>query len=107
MPQSKPYHFHPAAWDEFETAQRWYRSRDAESGLRFLAATYDALEDIARWPQTWPEYLHGTKKFVLQKFPYLVVYREKNQPCRFWRSLMAAAGPDTGRNACRFRKCFW
>jgi hypothetical protein len=47
MPQSKPYHFHPAAWDEFEAAQKWYRSHDAETGLRFLAAIYDALEDIA------------------------------------------------------------
>jgi toxin ParE1/3/4 len=77
MPQGKPYHFHPAAWDEFEDAQKWYRSRDPETGLRFLSAVYDALEDISRWPQSWPEYFHGTRKFVLRRFPYLIVYREK------------------------------
>jgi hypothetical protein len=40
MLQGKPYHFHPAAWDEFEDAQNWYRRRDPETGLRFLAAVY-------------------------------------------------------------------
>jgi plasmid stabilization system protein ParE len=42
-----------------------------------VAAIYDALEDIARWPQTWPTYLHRTRRIVLQKFPYAVIYREK------------------------------
>jgi toxin ParE1/3/4 len=82
MPQSRPYHFHPAAWDEFEAAQKWYRCHDVETSVRFLAAIYDALEDIARWPRIWPEYLHGTRKFVLQKFPYLIVYREKESAVR-------------------------
>jgi len=69
MPASKPYHFHPAAWDEFEAAEAWYGRESPETVVRFLSAVYDALEDIARWPHTWPEYLHGTRKLVLQRFP--------------------------------------
>lgn len=77
MPASKPYHFHPEAWDEFEAAESWYRRRSPDAGLRFLAAVYDALEEVARSPQTWPEYLYGCRKYVLQQFPYAVIYREK------------------------------
>lgn len=76
MPESKPYHFHPEAWAEFETAEIWYRQRSPEAGLRFLAAVYDALEEISKQPETWPEYFHGTKRFLLRHFPYRIVYRE-------------------------------
>jgi toxin ParE1/3/4 len=76
MPASKPYHFHPEAWAEFETAESWYRQRSPDAGVRFLAAVYDALEEISRSPGTWPGYLYGCRKFVLQHFPYAVIYRE-------------------------------
>jgi toxin ParE1/3/4 len=77
MPAGKLYHFHPEAWAEFEAAEDWYRQRNSEAAINFLAAIYDGLEDISYWPHAWPEYLHGTRKFVLQQFPYLIVYREK------------------------------
>jgi len=76
MPAGKPYHFHPEAWAELENADSWYRQRSPETSIRFIAAVFGALEDIARWPHTWPEYLHGARRFVLQRFPYSIVYRE-------------------------------
>lgn len=76
MPESKPCHFHPEAWAEFDIAESWYRRRSPNTGLRFLAAVYDALEQISQSPQTWPKYLHGCRKFVLQPFPYAIIYRE-------------------------------
>ena len=77
MPPAKPYHFHPEAWQEFESADNWYHLRSADTGVRFVAAIYDALENIARWPQTWSAYHQGTRRFVLQEFPYAVIYRDK------------------------------
>lgn len=76
MPESKPYYFHPEAWTEFEAAEDWYRRQSLDSGIRFLAAVYDALEEISRRPRTWPRYLHGTRRFTLREFPYRIVYRE-------------------------------
>lgn len=77
MPASKPYHFHPEAWAEFEDAESWYRAQSPDAGLRFLAAIYDALEEISASPHTWPIYLHGSRRFVLLRFPYAIIYREK------------------------------
>lgn len=77
MRPAKPYLLHPEAWQEFDTACDWYLQQSPDTYIRFVAAIFDALEDIAHWPQTWPAYLHGTRKFVLAKFPYGVIYREQ------------------------------
>ena len=55
MPGSKLYRFDPQAWLELEAADDWYRQRNPEASVRFLAAVYDALETIAQWPQRWPK----------------------------------------------------
>jgi plasmid stabilization system protein ParE len=46
--------------------------RDASVG--FIAAVFDALESITEAPQRWPEYLHGTRRFVLHRFPFSTIY---------------------------------
>jgi plasmid stabilization system protein ParE len=46
MPASKPYRFHPQAWQEVEAAESWYRQRNPEASVRFLSAIYDALESL-------------------------------------------------------------
>jgi plasmid stabilization system protein ParE len=79
MKVSKPYHFHPEAWAEFEAAEAWYRRRSRDAALRFLAAVYDALEEISFSPQTRPIYSYGCRRFVLQRFPYAVIFREKEK----------------------------
>jgi plasmid stabilization system protein ParE len=32
------------------------------------------LETISKAPQHWPKYLHGTRRFVLHRFPFAVIY---------------------------------
>jgi len=36
-----------------------------------------AMELIVRSPRRWPVGEHSTRKYVLQRFPFAVVYREK------------------------------
>jgi plasmid stabilization system protein ParE len=71
MPASKPYRFHPQAWQEVEAAEVWYRQRNPEASIRFLFAIYDALESLARWPQRWPPMgmEHGVSFFTAFRFP--------------------------------------
>jgi len=74
MPASKPYAFHPEAWREMEGADNWYRERSPDASVRFLEAVYDALESIAQGPTRGPKYLHGTRRFLLYRFPFSIVY---------------------------------
>ena len=60
-----------------EEAEAWYRQRNYEASARFLSEIYDALENVAQWPRRWPPYQHGTRRFVLHRFPFSIVYREE------------------------------
>jgi len=78
MPASKPYRFHSQAWQEVEAAEAWYRRRSYEASVGFLSEIYDALENLAQWPQRWPPYQHGTRRFVLHRFPFSIIYRDES-----------------------------
>jgi plasmid stabilization system protein ParE len=74
VPATKPYEFHPAARREFQAADDWYAARSPEASAAFLAAISDALQNVTSSPQRWPGYLYGTRRFVLQRFPFSVIY---------------------------------
>jgi plasmid stabilization system protein ParE len=74
VPAGKPYRFHPEAWQEFEAADDWYAERSPDASISFLSAITDAVENIRSAPRRWPAYLYGTRRFVIQRFPFSVVY---------------------------------
>jgi len=67
--------FHPAARDELLAAHAWYRARNESSALAFVREMERAIEVIAEAPDRWPSYLHGTRRYLLRRFPFSVVYR--------------------------------
>lgn len=44
--------------------------------MRFMDAVDAGIGAIAENPQRWPTHLHGTRKYRLRRFPFLLVYRE-------------------------------
>jgi plasmid stabilization system protein ParE len=74
----KPLDLHPEALEEWKSAVAWYLERNETAAVNFVAEVDQAIELIAASPQRWPKGLHGTRKFVLQRFPFAVVYREKD-----------------------------
>jgi plasmid stabilization system protein ParE len=77
MPGNKLYRFDPQAWRELDAADDWYLQRSPEASVRFLAAIYDALEAIVESPHRWPMYVHGTRRFILYRFPFSIVYLDE------------------------------
>jgi plasmid stabilization system protein ParE len=67
--------FHPDAIDEAVAAALWYRDRSARAGERFLDEIERAVDSITEAPNRWPKYLHGTRRYVLLKFPFSIIYR--------------------------------
>lgn len=73
-----PYEFHPEARLEVQETGRWYAERDLNTSDRFFVELAEAILSITAMPDTWPIYLHGTRRYLLDRFPYSVIYREKN-----------------------------
>ena len=67
--------FHPAAEHEVLGAARWYAQHDAATAERFLWALDRAVELVADAPERWPGYLHGTRRVLLSRYPFTLVYR--------------------------------
>lgn len=72
---SVPIDFHPEAIAEAAAAGEWYRERSDAAAAAFLTELDRAIESIAEAPDRWPQYLHQTRRFLLRRFPFSVVYR--------------------------------
>jgi len=63
------------ALQEAEGAARWYAERSVTAAAAFSAEIDAAESAIARLPDAWPPFDHGTRRYLLQRFPFSVVYR--------------------------------
>lgn len=66
--------FHPEAAAEFEFAVDWYLEHSEQAAADLVREVDDAIAKISANPQMWTEYVHGTRRYVLPHFPFLVVY---------------------------------
>ena len=71
--------FHPLAADEVEAAERWYRERNETAATRFRRELDRAVGLIAERPEAAPPYIGNTRRFLLRRFPFFVVYRVFSQ----------------------------
>ena len=53
-----------------EAGADWYLEWSADAS----AALSDALDSISGAPLRWPMYLYGTRRFVLHRFPFSIIY---------------------------------
>jgi toxin ParE1/3/4 len=63
------------ALQEAETAARWYAERSVTAAAAFSSEMDAAESAIVRLPDAWPPFDHGTRRYLLQRFPFSVVYR--------------------------------
>jgi plasmid stabilization system protein ParE len=70
----RPVPFLPAAEEEFLHAVAWYEAKRPGLGAEFLAEVERAARRIVSFPQHGSPYLAGTRRIVLRRFPYSVVY---------------------------------
>jgi len=66
---------HPEAIAEAAAARRWYSDRSCDAADAFLAELDLGVKNIQSYPEIYPPYLHGTRRYLLRRFPYLIVYR--------------------------------
>jgi toxin ParE1/3/4 len=68
---------HEEAAAEYNAAFDWYLQRSPDAALKLDAEFERALAEIAQAPQRWASGPHHTRRFLLRKFPFLVIYRER------------------------------
>ena len=74
----KPTNFAPVARDEFDAATEWYESHSEGLGQRFVDCIDQTMTRISESPRGYPVW-EGDRRFrkaVVQRFPYVIFYRE-------------------------------
>ena len=67
--------FHPAAREELRQARAWYEERSPLSALGFATEITRAIKQIAESAYSLPAAEDGTRRIILQRFPFSLVYR--------------------------------
>jgi len=73
---------HPEAAAELQQAIDWYENQFPMLGLELLREFDRAVEMISERPLAWPHHIKGTRRFLLHRFPYGVVYHRKKRVIR-------------------------
>jgi plasmid stabilization system protein ParE len=63
------------ALEETEAAARWYAERSPRAAVAFSDEIDAAEAAIAQLPEAYPRFDHGTRRYLLRRFPFSVVYR--------------------------------
>ena len=72
----KPIRVHPEAQLEAEAAVEWYGQLSPKAATRLVIELRSAPERIQQSPNQFPKLAFNTRRKVLGRFPYLIVFRE-------------------------------
>jgi plasmid stabilization system protein ParE len=74
---TKPVEFHDEASAEYDAAFDWYMERSPDAALDFDAEVNNALTVISAAPHRWAAGPFSTRRYLLRRFPYILIYRER------------------------------
>jgi toxin ParE1/3/4 len=69
-------HVHPAAEAEADLAFEWYWMRSESPALGFDGELRSTFKKLLYSPRIDVPYLRGTRRAMLNRYPYFVVFRE-------------------------------
>ena len=70
------YSFHPDAKVELNEAVDYYNGCRPDLGLDFAKEVYAAIQNILAYPNAWTPFSMNTRRCLVHRFPYGVIYQE-------------------------------
>ncbi|HVC48314.1 MAG TPA: type II toxin-antitoxin system RelE/ParE family toxin [Terracidiphilus sp.] len=67
---------HPQAEADAEGAFDWYWTQSPLAALRFHSELMSKLRTVPHASSSSPPHVHGTRRILLHRFPYSIVFRE-------------------------------
>ena len=72
----KTIELHEEAAADYDAAFDWYLERSPDASRAFDTEFEYAVGKIMEAPKRWAQGAYQTRRFLLKRFPYLVIYRE-------------------------------
>jgi plasmid stabilization system protein ParE len=87
----------PQAADEIDEAALWYEQQRSGLGAELTQTITAALEMIAERPSAFTLLRRRARRFILRKFPYLIVYRQENDAIVVYACIHSHRDPERWR----------
>src|ERR1051325_4622823 len=89
--------FEREAHTELRDAPRWYQRQREGLGFEFLTEVRNGLAQINEHPETWPMLTKLSRRFRLHRFPYWLVYYQKQDVIRIIAVMHQSRRPNYWR----------
>lgn len=102
---SHPFKLASGVRAEIREAADWYRERDPQVAIRFIASVDRAIRRVVQWPNAGSP-VEGTRsgtmirRVPVGRFPYQVVYASVDGTISSWPSHTITAAPAIGLGVC-------
>jgi toxin ParE1/3/4 len=96
---AKQIEYHQGAIADVKSAVTWYRNRSPKAALDFIAELQRAADTIREAPERWPPAKNNTRRFLLWRFPFSILYSEGESAITIWAVAHGSRRPEfwTGR----------
>jgi hypothetical protein len=78
MPK-RTFDYHPEATVEASEAYQWYARRSDRAAEGFWQELREARQRVTQQPEAWAKYLHGTRCYKLDRYPFGLMYIERGE----------------------------
>lgn len=86
--------YHPGVFEDITEAVNWYYKEDPTL-VKELAQKIDSgFHKITDTPETWPNHKRGFKKFLVDKFPYIIFYKIKTDHIKIFAVAHTSRKPN-------------
>jgi toxin ParE1/3/4 len=90
----KPVEVHPDAESDADKAFVWYWERSERAASGFDSELRAAFSALRKTPKIGAPYLCGTRKTTLNRYPYIVIFRELPRKIQIIAVAHAKRRPD-------------
>ena len=90
---AKRVEYHQGAIADVRSALAWYQRRNPKAALNLIDELQRATDTIREAPERWPIGKNNTRRFLLWRFPFTVIYSEQESVVTIWAVAHASRRP--------------
>jgi len=92
--KAKSVEYHQGASADVKSAVAWYQKRSPKAALDFIEELDRAVDTIRQAPERWPIGKNSTRRFLLWRFPFAVIYSEGESVVMIWAVAHGSRRPE-------------
>jgi plasmid stabilization system protein ParE len=86
--------YHEGAAADVRSALAWYGKRNPKVALDFIEELNRAAGLIQKAPERWPCGSNKTRRFLLWRFPFTLIYSQKEEVVTIWAVAHGSRSPE-------------